>query len=91
MSGVGATGRARIQGWRRAGPIARGMLAAFATALLLAACGVKSSPKFPEDSAFPQQYPALEEKKKGADGKEGDTQTSPLGFPYEYPNRPPSR
>jgi hypothetical protein len=90
MSGDGTSDRARFERRRPARATARGMAAAFAVALLLGACGVKSTPKFPEGSTFPQKYPTLEEK-KGLDGKEGDTQLSPLGFPYEYPNRPPSR
>ena len=70
---------------------ARWALTASAAALLLAACGVKSAPQHPAGSTFPQQYPALEERTKGPAGKEGDQQTSPLGFPYDYPNRPPPR
>ncbi len=70
-------------------------LAFVAVALAAAACGVKSSPHMPEDSVYPRQYPAPAGKASPETGTKetGTKKTSrhPLGFPYEYPNRPPAR
>jgi len=80
-------------------------LAAAAVALPLAGCGVKSSPQYPEGATHPRQYPAAgpasgptSGAKSGAKSDRGDEgakakdqPTSPQGFPYDYPNRPPTR
>ncbi len=74
-----------------------------AVALALGACGVKSSPRFPEGSVYPSKYPYADTKQgataptpsaasssPGAPDKirESDRdRRSPLGFPLEYPNR----
>ena len=70
--------------------------------LALGACGVKSSPRFPEGSGYPREYPYAGPKQGTAlppaspssatapdKTRESDQgQRSPLGFPLEYPNRP---
>ena len=68
------------------------ILAALAMALPLSACGKKGSPHHPDESKYPTQYPAPEEKKE----QEGQAQpkqgtVGPGGFIYEYPNRPPAK
>ncbi|MFQ5763936.1 MAG: hypothetical protein ACE5GT_03320 [Rhodospirillales bacterium] len=71
-------------------------LTAAAVVLPLAACGVKSSPEFPPGASYPRQYPApgpaaepkTESKTKP---KTGTAPALPTRFPYDYPNRPPSR
>ncbi len=78
--------------------IRKGMmvLAVSAVALSLAACGVKSSPAFPEGGEYPRRYPApgpQTQTSAPAPSKEQVKETedgarSPLGFPLEYPNRP---
>ena len=76
-------------------------LAVTAVALGLGACGVKSSPRFPEGTIYPREYPYAGPK-QGASApapasssseapdktRESDQgQRSPLGYPLEYPNR----
>ncbi len=72
-----------------------GILVLAAVALLVAGCGVKSSPEYPPGSTYSRTYPAPapntgaaplpgQPKAKQKDG----TAYSPLGFPLEYPNRP---
>ncbi len=70
--------------------------------LALGACGVKSSPQFPEGSTYPHEYPYAGTNRGAAlppasppsatapdKTRESDQgQRSPLGFPLEYPNRP---
>ena len=82
----------------------KGMMAVAVTAVVLGlgACGVKSSPRVPEGSTYPREYPYAGPK-QGASAapaspssapapdktRESDQgQRSPLGFPLEYPNRP---
>lgn len=76
---------------RRIGGSAAAVAAAAMLALALAACGVKSSPQHPEGAGYPRQYPATGESTPGPGEKAKEGQISPLGFPYEYPNRPPPR
>ncbi len=64
--------------------------------LVLGACGVKSSPRTPEGSTYPREYPYAGPKQGAAlppaspdKTRESDRdRRSPLGFPLEYPNRP---
>ncbi len=75
----------------------KGMMAVavMAVALALGACGVKSSPRFPEGSTYPRTYPyagpqqgtALPPAAPDETREPGQGQRSPLGFPLEYPNR----
>jgi hypothetical protein len=62
-----------------------------ALALGLAGCGVKSAPQHPEGASYPRQYPATGAGTTAPAEKAKEDQLSPLGFPYEYPNRPPPR
>jgi len=64
---------------------------ALAMVLGLAACGVKSSPRHPEGATFPREYPPPDDGKAAPADKAKEGGVSPLGFPYEYPNRPPPR
>ena len=77
----------------------KGMMAVAVTAVVLGlgACGVKSSPRFPEGSGYPQEYPYAGPKQgpsapsapSGVKAEETESgRLSPLGFPLEYPNRP---
>ncbi|HEX9702954.1 MAG TPA: hypothetical protein VGA19_08885 [Rhodospirillales bacterium] len=84
MSGRGPIGRARP------GVAAPAAVSVLAAALALAACGIKSQPETPPGATYPKEYPAPEKQSKTPAG-EKDSQVSPQGFPYEYPNRPPSR
>ncbi len=61
-----------------------------AMTLPLGACGIKSVPQIPEGATYPGQYPAPEGKsaKGETEAEKKDSQKGPLGFPYEYPNRP---
>ncbi len=83
--------------------LSKGMMAAAMTAVTLGlgACGVKSSPLFPEGTTYPREYPYASPQSKApapsapSGVKAGDKdektergQRSPLGFPLEYPNRP---
>lgn len=76
--------------------VRKGMMALTvgAVALSLAACGVKSSPAFPEDGYYPRQYPPPglnTEAPAPSTGQARETEDGvrpPLGFPLEYPNRP---
>jgi hypothetical protein len=70
---------------------AAAVAAALFMALALAACGIKSSPQYPEGSVYPRQYPSIEDGRTAPADKAKDDAVSPLGFPYDYPNRPPSR
>ncbi len=69
---------------------------ALGMALMVGACGVKSSPVAPEGSTFPQQYPtplpALEAKPQSgtADGVLAPVITDPNSF-WQYPNTPPGQ
>ncbi len=76
--------------------VSKGMIAVAVTAVALGlgACGVKSSPRAPEGSAYPREYPYAEPKQGVAlppapdETRESDQgRPSPLGFPLEYPNR----
>ncbi len=73
------------------GSAATAVAAAAMLSLALAACGVKSSPQHPEGTSYPRQYPATGETTTAPAEKAKEGQISPLGFPYEYPNRPPPR
>ncbi len=82
----------------------KGMMAVGVTSVVLAlgACGVKSSPRFPEGSTYPREYPYAGPKRGAALPQESPSSAtapdktresdqgrrSPLGFPLEYPNRP---
>ncbi len=82
----------------------KGIRAVAVTAVVLAvgACGVKSSPRFPEGSTYPHTYPtagpergtALPSSSPSSETAPDKTRESdrdarsPLGFPLEYPNRP---
>ena len=73
-------------------PCIRKFLMAWAAVALtgaVGACGVKSVPHTPEGAVYPRQYPTSEGKSAKSEPAEErkDTQTGPLGFPYEYPNR----
>jgi len=59
-------------------------------ASVLAACGVKSSPDHPADATYPRKYPAPETTPVPK-AKSKDATVAPGGFPYDYPNRPPTR
>ncbi len=84
----------------------KGMMAVAVLGLVLAvgACGVKSSPQFPEGGTYPREYPYAGPKQGTAlppasqspsplsapdKTRESDRdRRSPLGFLLEYPNRP---
>lgn len=67
-------------------------LAAAAVVVPLAACGVKSSPQFPPAASYPRQYPAPgPAAKPKTEPKTDEAPAPPTRFPYDYPNRPPSR
>ena len=80
-----------MSGRRIHGSASMTVAAVLAVALGLAACGVKSSPQYPEGSTYPREYPAPGDGKSTPADKAREGGVSPLGFPYEYPNRPPSR
>jgi len=76
---------------RPAATASRTIIAATALALALSACGVKSAPKRPDGSNYPQAYPASGDAKAEPEDKaKKDDVPSPVPQ-YDYPNRPPSR
>ncbi len=65
---------------------------AAALALVLAGCGVKSAPKHPDGSTYPNDYPYTgDAKAKDEDQAKPAATPPPLGTQYDYPNRPPTR
>lgn len=64
---------------------------ALALALGLSACGVKSVPKHPEGSTYPQQYPASGNPKAASEEKSKQGGAPATVPQYDYPNRPPPR
>ncbi len=73
------------------------VVVALGLVLGLGACGVKSSPRVPEGTTYPKQYPYAgpqSQSSSPAPGEAGDEtkesgsgQRTPTGFPLEYPNR----
>ena len=62
-----------------------------ATNFWLVACGVKSSPNYPEDSSYPRQYPSATKSLKTKSRPEKSTNDSHSGNIYLYPNTVPIR
>lgn len=70
--------------------------AALGLALMVGACGVKSSPSAPEGSTFPNQYPAPlpELKTTPQKGTINDGSAPVIADPksfWQYPNTPPGQ